>query len=74
MSLQGGLGIERMCMLGGASRAGFYRYLRQQDPWDEEMEVRSEIQKIALEHQGCYGYRRMTAELQRRGMLVNTKG
>ena len=42
MSLQGGLGIERMCMLAGASRAGFYRYLRQQDPWDEEMEVRSE--------------------------------
>jgi hypothetical protein len=54
MSLQGGLGIERMCMLAGASRAGFYCYLRQQDPWDEEMEVRSEIQKIALEHQGRY--------------------
>jgi len=25
------------------------------------MEVRSEIQKIALEHQGRYGYRRMTS-------------
>ena len=60
-------------MLAGASRAGFYRYLRQRDRWDEEMEVRSEIQKIALEHQGRYGYRRMTAELQRRGMLVNHK-
>ena len=35
--------------------------------------MRSEIQRIALEHQGRYGYRRMTAELRRRGMLVNHK-
>jgi putative transposase len=62
-----------MCQLVGLSRSGFYRYLRAQDPWDEEMGVRSEIQRIALEHQGRYGYRRMTAELRRRGMLVNHK-
>src|SRR6516225_2470460 len=37
------------------------------------MEVRSEIQKVALEHGGRYGYRRITAELRRRGMLVNHK-
>ena len=37
------------------------------------MEVRSEIQKVALEHCGRYGYRRVTAELRRRGMLVNHK-
>jgi len=73
MSLQGGLGIERMCQLVGLSRSGFYRYLRVEDPWDEEMGVRSEIQRIDLEHQGRYGYRRMTAELRRRGMLVNHK-
>ena len=73
MSLQGSLGVERMCLLVGVSRTGFYRYLRAQDPWDEEMGVRSEIQRIALEHQGRYGYRRMTAELRRRGMLVNHK-
>lgn len=62
-----------MCLLVRLSRAGFYRYLRAQDPWDEEMVLRSEIQRIALEHQGRYGYRRMTAELRRRGMLVNHK-
>jgi len=73
MSLQGGLSIERMCQLVGLSRVGFYRYLRAQDPWDEEMGVRSEVQGIALEHQGRYGYRRMTAELRHRGMLVNHK-
>jgi hypothetical protein len=37
MSLQGGLPIERMCFLVGVSRAGFYRYLRAEDPWQEEM-------------------------------------
>jgi len=73
MSLQGGLSIERMCLLAGVSRAGFYRYLRGLDPWDEEMLLRSEIQKIILQHQGRYGYRRATAELRRRGMLVNHK-
>ena len=73
MSLQGGLGIERMCLLAGISRAAFYRYLRAQDPWEEEMGVRSEVQRIALEHQGRYGYRRITAELRRQGMAVNHK-
>jgi hypothetical protein len=67
MSLQGGLGVERMCLLVGVSKAGFYRYLRAQDPWDEEMGVRSEIQRIALEHQGRYGYRRMTARVAASG-------
>jgi len=42
-------------------------------PWDEAIGVRSEIQRITLEHQGRYGYRRMTAELRRQGMLVNHK-
>jgi hypothetical protein len=39
MSLQGGLAIDRMCFLAGVSRAGFYRHLRAEDPWQEEMDV-----------------------------------
>jgi len=73
VSLQGSLGIERMCHLVGVSRAGFYRHLRASDNHEEEMHVQSEIQRIALEHRGQYGYRRMTAELRRQGMLVNHK-
>jgi putative transposase len=37
------------------------------------MEMRSAIQRIALEHRRRYGYRRITAELRRQGMLVNHK-
>jgi putative transposase len=71
--MQGSLSIERMCQMGQVSRAGFYRSLKEQMPVEEDMEVRSAIQIIALEHRRRYGYRRITAELRRRGMLVNHK-
>ena len=73
MPLQGSLSIERMCQLAPVSRAGFYRYLQSRAPVEEDMEVRSTIQAIAVEHRRRYGYRRITAELRRRGMLVNHK-
>jgi len=73
MPLQGGLSIERMCQLAQVSRAGFYRGLQEPQPVEEEIEVRSEIQQIALEHRRRYGYRRISAELRRRGMVVNHK-
>ena len=71
--MQGGLRIERMCQLAQVSRAGFYRSLQQSQPVEEEMDVRSAIQQIALWHRRRYGYRRITAELRRRGLLVNHK-
>src|SRR5216117_521638 len=37
------------------------------------MAVRSAIQQIAVEHRRRYGYRRIAAELRRRGMAVNHK-
>jgi putative transposase len=37
------------------------------------MKVRSAIQEIKLEHRKRYGYRRITAELRRRGLAVNHK-
>jgi putative transposase len=73
MPLQGSLSIERMCQLVGVSRAGFYRSLQEEMPAEEDMEVRSAIQQIAVEHRRRYGYRRISAELRRRGMLVNHK-
>ena len=73
MSQQGSLSIERMCQLAPVSRAGFYRALQESQPREEEMAVRAEIQHIALAHRRRYGYRRITAELRRRGLLVNHK-
>lgn len=62
-----------MCQLAPVSRAGFYRSLQMSQPLDEEMTVRATIQQIALAHRRRYGYRRITAELRRRGLLVNHK-
>ena len=73
MSRQGSLSIERMCDLAQVSRAGFYRSLQEDQPIEEEMVVRMAIQGIAVAHRRRYGYRRITAELRRRGMLVNHK-
>jgi putative transposase len=62
-----------MCWLAGVSRAGYYRALREQHPEEEDMEVRAAIQEIALGHHRRYGYRRIGAELRRRGLQVNHK-
>src|SRR5260370_7677705 len=37
------------------------------------MEVRSVLQEVPVEQRRRYGYRRISAELRRRGMLVNHK-
>jgi putative transposase len=73
MLLQGSRSIERMCQLVPVSRRSFYRSLKEQQPADEELEVRSAIQQMALEHRRRYGYRRIAAELHRRGMQINHK-
>ena len=73
MPMQGSLNIEHMCSLAEVSRASFYRSLKEQEPLEEDVEVRSSIQSIVLEHRRRYGYRRVTAELRRRGMIVNHK-
>src|SRR5215211_3554181 len=57
----------------GLSRATIWRQLRQPRTSNEdELELRSQIKTIALEMR-AYGYRPITAELQRRGVKVNHK-
>ncbi len=56
----------------GLSRAGFYRWRVPRQATPVEMELRDQLQKIALESP-AYGYRRITAELQQRGFAVNHK-
>jgi putative transposase len=73
MPLQGSLSVERMCHLAQVSRSGFYRYLRNGWPAEEDMSLRSAIQGVVLEHRWRYGYRRVTAELRQRGMVTNHK-
>ena len=73
MPLQGNLSVARMCKLAGVSRAGYYRFLVEEAPVEEEMEIRSAMQQIVLEHKRRYGYRRVKRELRERGLVVNHK-
>lgn len=66
------LSVKRMCGLLSCSRSGYYRNRKQKQPGGSDLELRNQIQQIALQWP-CYGYRRITAELQRGGVLVNRK-
>ena len=73
MKLDRGLTIQRMLKLGRVSRSGFYRYQTRDVPAsDPHMELRDDIQRIALEWPS-YGRPRITQELRRRGWTVNPK-
>ena len=62
-----------MCYVAGVSRAGYYRELTKKEPDEAEMAVRTAIQEVVLAHHRRYGYRRVTMDLHRRGMMVNHK-
>lgn len=66
------LAIERMCKLAGVSRRSFYRFDPDAKPANRDMDLRDAIQRIALE-MPSYGRPRITAELRRRGWVVNAK-
>ena len=61
-----------MCGVAGRSRAGYYRFQHPDKPSAEEMKLREEMQKIAVEWPS-YGSRRMARELKDRGWKVNRK-
>lgn len=62
-----------MCQLACVSRASYYRYLEIEAPAEAEMQARATIQEVVLANHRRYGYRRVTAELHRRGMSINHK-
>ena len=63
--------IHRICQLAGLPRATFGRWQPQQGP-DPDLELRDVIQRIAVEFPS-YGRPRITAELPRRGWVINPK-
>ena len=64
--------MSALCQMTGLSRAGFYRQRTPRQATPVEMELRDQMQKVALESP-AYGYRRITYELQRRGFDINHK-
>jgi transposase InsO family protein len=70
--LAGQAPVARLCLALDLARADYYRVRSGVEASDVDCDVRDEMQRIALEFTS-YGYRPMTAELRRRGMVVNHK-
>jgi putative transposase len=68
------LPVERACQLLGASRTSYYRFSSRASwqPRVPETALRQAIEEIVVEFPG-YGYRRVTAQLQRDGWAINHK-
>lgn len=64
--------VKALCAMTGLNRATYYRRRIPLVGIPVQMEMRDEIQRIALEFPS-YGYRRITAEMRRRNWDVNHK-
>jgi transposase InsO family protein len=64
--------VNVLCQMTGISRSGYYRWRMPPPSFPVEMELRDQMQQVALEFP-AYGYRRITFELNRRGFAVNHK-
>jgi putative transposase len=67
-----GEAVKAFCAMTGTSRATYYRWQHPRPASTAVMQLRDEMQRIALEFP-AYGYRRITAELRRRNQKVNHK-
>jgi putative transposase len=72
--LVGRLSLSQACALLGVSRGSSYRHASAPDrePAAEAIRLRDAVERIVLEFPG-YGYRRVTAQLQRESVAVNHK-
>jgi len=62
-----------MCYLAVISRASYYRHWEEVAPDEAEMAAKVSIQEVVLRHRRRYGYRRVTEDLHRQGMVINHK-
>jgi transposase InsO family protein len=67
-----GFQASHACEIARVSRAGFYRHYEEHEPRQADVALRDLIQQIVLDNR-FYGYRRVTAELGHRGVVVNHK-
>ncbi|WP_289666208.1 IS3 family transposase [Flavobacterium panacagri] len=66
-------GLELLLNLADMARSSFYYHQKQSKSPDKYRETKELIKAIYQKHKGRYGYRRITDELQNRGLLINHK-
>ena len=68
--MQTRLSVARMCAVAGFSRVGYCRFVQAKPPQQADLDIRDEMQKIAVEWPS-YGSRRVKQELQARAWEVS---
>jgi transposase InsO family protein len=70
-------GVKRLCQVLGLRRQGFHEWVRAEADRAERAQAERELAALITEihsaHRGTYGVPRITAELRRRGHVVNHK-
>jgi len=70
-------GVKRLCQVLGLRRQGFHEWVAAETARaaraEAEQELLTLITSIHAEHRGAYGVPRVTAELHRRGLMINHK-
>ena len=70
---QGSQTIQRLCRLAGVSRAGYYRFWQKSAPRAHDTAARDAIQRVALANGRRRGYRYISHQLRRDGIVINHK-
>ena len=65
--------LDMLLEIAQLPRSTFYYHSKQQNKEDKYTQAKTEITAIYHENKGRYGYRRVTAELHNRGILLNHK-
>ena len=65
--------MDLLLAIAGMARSTYYYHISRKGRPDKYLQVREQIQDIYHAHKGRYGYRRMRAELMKRGYLLNHK-
>jgi putative transposase len=72
LATQPTLSVSRLCSAVALCRAEYYRQANCATQAEPDLELRQEIQAIAAD-MPAYGYRRITAQLARNGVVANHK-
>ena len=73
MELRHNFDLDLLLDLTNMARSSFYYHQKQSKLPDKYQETKELIKVIYQRHKGRYGYRRITDELQNRGIIINHK-
>src|SRR5699024_6261315 len=65
--------LATLLKIAKLSRSTFYYQAKLQQRSDKYATLKAQIHEVYERHKGCYGYRRITAELHNAGSEVNHK-